>query len=209
MFFSERLDVDECLDHKWLTMSSCLSSKVPIENGNSSPLSPVSDRCTSPITNNDHQDLTTDRVNENNETNKPTTPLVSRHPVVPHLNGTTPNGKTTNNGHLSDEIHDKENLHNGTTIRTNGHLNVVCEASVFPDAPTTPKVIRKIPPLYSSLRKTTTTPSTVPEEINGCNPCSPVVIVQQQPLSAENLTEDQVLNSRNMNGCQQRICSPD
>lgn len=205
MFFSERLDVDECLDHKWLNTSSCSSSNIPIENGNSLLSSPVSDRCTSPITNNDHQDTTTDRVNENNETNKPKTPLVIRHPTVPQINSPTSNGKTTNNGHLTDEFNDKENLHNGT-IRTNGHLNVVCEASVFPDAPTTPKVVRKIPPLYSSLRKTST-PSTVPEETNACNPCSPVVVVQ--PLSAENLTEDQVLNSRNMNGCQPRICSPD
>lgn len=206
--FSERLTVDECLGHKWIKVGAT-------ENG--------SDTCqTSPeknissIGSIEHENC--DRAN--NESGRSSTPTLTRHVVV-NLSSPPPtmgNGKIcSSNGTNAEKLNDKENLH-CTPLRSNGHSNILSpsvEASVFPDAPTTPKVIRKASPLYSNLRKTAAVSVTTnSDDSTGGYGTPPIVtIVVQQPLSAESLFDDQqqqlVLNNRNTNGCQQRICSPD
>lgn len=210
---SERFNVDECLSHKWI-------KSITTENGNdTSPTSTEKNNSPGSI---EHENCIAacDRANENGRSS---TPTLSRHVVVnlsQSTNGSSPNGKSnghniSSNGSTPEKLNDKENLH-CTPLRTNGHSNILSpsvESSVFPDAPTTPKVIRKASPLYSSLRKTAAVSVTTnSDDITGYGTPPIVTIVVQQPLSAETLFDDQqqlVLNNRNTNGCQQRICSPD
>lgn len=214
---SERLNVDECLTHKWI-------KSIPIENG--SDTSPTSTEKNISPGSIEHENCIAacDRANENGRSS---TPTLCRHVVVSlsqSTNGSSPtisNGKNnghniSSNGSTDEKLNDKENLH-CTPLRTNAHSNILSpsvEASVlFPDAPTTPKVIRKASPLYSNLRKTAAVSVTNnADEISSYGTSPIVTIVVQQPLSAETLFDDQqqlVLNNRNTNGCQQRICSPD
>lgn len=195
----ERLNVEECLSHKWINFG-------PAENGNESPVIEV------PSEKNAVDNDACDKTNTTAcETRSSTPTLLVRHVT------TTSSPKTGGGGTTVEKLNDKENLH-CTPLRSNGHTNILSpsvEASVFPDAPTTPKVIRKASPLYSNLRKTAAV-SVNPDDVGHHYGTSPIVtIVVQQPLSAETLFDDQqqqqqlVLNNRNTNGCQQRICSPD
>lgn len=202
--FSERLNVDECLSHKW------------IKGDDGNDISPTSSPEKSITSIGSIEQEACDRAN--NESGRSGTPTLTRHVVVSLSSNNSPpalnNTKIcSSNGANAEKLNDKENLH-CTPLRTNGHSNILSpsvEASVFPDAPTTPKVIRKASPLYSNLRKTAAV--SVTDDGYGTPPI--VTIVVQQPLSAETLFDDQqqsqqlVLNNRNTNGCQQRICSPD
>ncbi|XP_063703440.1 death-associated protein kinase related-like [Culicoides brevitarsis] len=183
----ERLNVEECLSHKWIKSS---------ENGTESPASTESS-VEKPV------------VIENEAPTCDKPEIVRSSTPTNQLPATPPRHATPKS---VEKLNDKENLH-CTPLRSN-ILSPSVEASVFPDAPTTPKVIRKASPLYSNLRKTaavSVNPDAV--DLNGSFGTSPIVtIVVQQPLSAETLFDDQqqlVLNNRNTNGCQQRICSPD
>lgn len=221
---SERLDVNECLRHKWLakppnkdlvvTSSDHQNGTNTITNGCGNVTCTIINAPTSirlHETTNGKGDteeeeessvtstMTTASVSDEDEVNEATNDSVTNVTIsLVNRSMSTSNGAMTptnatvsstctigKNGLIVEELDelahqyrgdDKENRHctllamNGFHMKENGAA--VGDVQLFPDAPTTPKVLRKVAPMYCSFKKApptqhiSTTPVVV-EESNG------------------------------------------